>query len=369
MLQDLQQCLTGKLRGGRSADPEATWQGHRVFFLDGSAFSMPDTPPLRAHFGKHGLQADGCGFPTARLLCLFHGHDGYLIRAIAAPLRSHDLTHAAIMHAALHQGDVVVGDRNFASYGHIACCQKHGIHGVFRAHQARIVCFRPHRRHRRPGQKSPQGSSQKDRPTSRWIGRLGAQDQLVEYFKPAPCPAWMSKEEWDRLPDTMIVRELRYRVCTPGRRSRVITLTTTLVDAARYPAPAIARLFGLRWGVETDLRYLKSTMKMAVLRCENVDGVLKELTVFAIVYNLVRRVMQEAARRQQVPLDRISFIDALRWLQQAVVDEPVAMLVVNPDRPDRYEPRQVKRRKKKYPHLKQPRAKLKNLMKRQGLVT
>jgi hypothetical protein len=69
-----------------------------------------------------------------------------------------------------------------------------------------------------------------------------------------------------------------------------------------------------RWVVETNLRHLKQTMKMDVLRCKSRDGVLKELMVCAMVYNLVRVVMGEAARRQHVPVDRISFIDAMRWL-------------------------------------------------------
>lgn len=366
VLEYLERSLTGMLQA--ESDAEATWYGHRVFFMDSSAFSMPDTKPLREHFGLHGLQKEGCGFPTARLLCLFNGLSGYLIRAIASPLRTHDLTKAALMHEELRRGDVLVGDRNFGSFAHLAGCKKRGIHGVFRAHQARTVSFRPHRKYRRPGQRVPKGQSKQDMPTSRWIKRLGKRDQLVEYFKSKACPRWMTKEEYAELPESITVRELRYRVREPGRRSRVITLVTTLLDPERYPAAVVAKLYGLRWGVETNIRHLKSAMHMNVLRCETVAGVLKELAVFAIVYNLVRRVMLEASDRQMVCVDRISFIDCLRWLQEALADESFTEIIVNPHRPNRFEPRKVKRRKKKYPHLKQPRDQLKKLMKWQRVA-
>jgi hypothetical protein len=90
-------------------------------------------------------------------------------------------------------------------------------------------------------------------------------------------------------------------------------------------------------------------MGLDVLKCKTVDGVLKELIVFALIYNLVRLVMAQAARRQQVPIDRISFIDAARWLAAAYDDEALPRLIVHPHRPSRYEPRVRKRRPKQYP--------------------
>ena len=64
--------------------------------------------------------------------------------------------------------------------------------------------------------------------------------------------------------------------------------------------------------VETDLGHLKTTLGMDVLKCQTADGVRKEVAVFRLVYNLVRAVMLEAARRQGVEASRISFADALR---------------------------------------------------------
>src|SRR5690606_31628025 len=106
--------------------------------------------------------------------------------------------------------------------------------------------------------------------------------------------------------------------------------------------------YRLRWSIETSFRHLKTTMQMDVLRCQTVRGVTKELTMFLLIYNLVRMTMLEAARRQKVPVERISFIDALRWLATAHPGDPLPDLVVNPLRPNRLEPRARKRRPKQY---------------------
>lgn len=121
----------------------------------------------------------------------------------------------------------------------------------------------------------------------------------------------MSLAEFALLPAMLTLRELRYRVEQRGCRTKQVTLVTSLLDPHLYPAEALADLYGQRWQIETNLRHLKQTMKMDVLHCETVAGVLKEMTVFALVYNLVRSVMHAASLRQQIPVDRISFADAL----------------------------------------------------------
>ena len=118
-------------------------------------------------------------------------------------------------------------------------------------------------------------------PTSRWLKRLGKHDQLVEYAKPRQKPEWISQADFDALPETLAVRELRFKIRLPGCRTKTVTVVTTLLDARRYPARAIAALYRQRWRVETHLRHLKTTMKMEVLRCLTVEGVLKELAMFA----------------------------------------------------------------------------------------
>jgi hypothetical protein len=362
LLERLQQAVTADLTQEGADQPETRWRGHRAFFLDGSSFSMPDTPQLQAHFGQPSGQAAGCGFPVAHLMVLFDARRGYLRKACARPLHTHDMSQAAALHAELRPGDVLVGDRAFGSYAHLALCQQRGLHGLFRAHQRQIVSFRPGRAHVPPGT-SPKG--QAGQPRSRWLKRLGRRDQLVEYFKPKERPDWLTAEQYAALPESIVVRELRYEVSRPGYRTRVVTLVTTLLDAEAYPAAELARLYGLRWGAETNLRHLKQTMKMDVLRCESVAGVEKELQVFVLIYNLVRRVMEEAGRRQGVAPERVSFVDAWRWLQEARPGEQLPDLVVNPDRPGRVQPRARKRRPKQYPLLTRPRAELRKALLKQ----
>ncbi len=351
--------------GLRRADRDRAtrWHGHRVFLIDGSSFSTPDAAELREVFGQPPGQSAGCGFPTAHLLVQFELAHGFLLRAAAAPCRTHDMARAAPTHQALATGDVLLGDRAFCSYAHLALCARRGLHGLFRAHQRLIICFRPRRRHAGPGKARPEEAGL---PRSRWVKRLGKEDQVAEYFKPAQRPEWMTPAQYAALPDSLLVRELRFRVRIPGRRTRVVTVVTTLTDARRYPAKELARLYERRWQVEVNLRHLKQTLGMDVLRCQTFMGVMKELLMFVVVYNLVRRVMAEAARRQGVEANRISFVDALRWLREARPGEVMPRLRVNAERAGRCEPRVKKRRPKSYPLMRKPRAVLREALLHQG---
>ena len=337
---------------------EGRWKGHRTWLVDGSSFSMPDTPELQKAFGQPSEQAPGCGFPVAKILVLFHAGTGMLIDVKATPLRSHEMAGVAGIHPSMKPNDILIGDRGFSSFAHLAILSKAGIHAVFRAHQRQIVDFTPHRPHAEPGQKK----HAKGRPRSRWIRTLGIRDQLVEMFKPEDRPDWMTAEEYAQLPETLMVRELQYEVCRPGTRTRWVTLVTTLTDAEVYSVESLANLYASRWRVETNFKHLKTTMKLDVLKCKTKNGVLRELMVYGIVYNLVRLVMVEGARRQGVDVERISFVDAQRWLAKAEVGEDLPRLVVNPHRPGLFEPRVRKRRPKQFPVMQKPRSELRNAL-------
>jgi Transposase DDE domain len=332
------------------------WRGHRTWTLDGSSYSMPDTPELQAHFGQPAAQAKGCGFPVAHMLALFHAGTGLLLQIIASPLRTHDLRHAAVMHPELDEGDILIADRGFASFAHLALLFLRKMHALFRCHQKQIVSFRVGRKHTR------QRKGRRGLPRSRYVRRLGRHDQLVEYSKPKELPRWLTSSAYAALPETLLLRELRFVTPQRGHRTRVITLVTSLLDPAAYPADALAELYLGRWQIEGNFRHLKTTMGLEVLHCKTVAGVLKEMYMFAITYNLVRLVMLQAARRQQVPLERISFIDALRWLRDAQADSRLTALVINPARPDRIEPRVLKRRQKEYARMTKPRDVLRNAL-------
>ena len=166
----------------------------------------------------------------------------------------------------------------------------------------------------------------------------------------------MSREQFAALPSELEVREVRYRVAEEGFRTREVTVVTTLLDPLQYPKDAVAELYGIRWRIETHWRELKTMMGMRRLKCRTEDGVRKELAAYALAYNLVHAVMARAAARQGTTPDRISFVDALRWLMTAEPEEQVPELVINPRREGRYEPRVVKNQdlRKSYPKMKRP---------------
>ncbi len=339
---------------------DSRWLGHRVWLVDGSSFSMPDEPELQRHFGQPGGQREGCGFPVAKWLALFDLTTGMLLRSAASPLRTHDMAQAPAISRELEPGDIVLGDRGFCSYAHLALLTRRGLHAVFRIHQKQIVDFTPGRPGARVGSKDLPGL-----PRSRWVLAQGDSDQVVLWFKPKRKPSWMEAEEYATLPEEITVRELRYRVEVPGYRVRAITLVATLLDAATYPASALADLYYRRWQVEVNFKPMKTSMKMDVLRCETVEGVLKELAVFALAYNLVRSAMVESAWLRGVAPDRVSLVDAVRWLI-GVEEADVSVLVVNPSRPGRVEPRVVKRRPKQYMRMTEPRPVLRKQLPKKG---
>jgi hypothetical protein len=263
----------------------------------------------------------------------------------------------AKLHRWLAPGDVLIADRGFCSYAHLAQLWQQGVLVVFRMHQRQLVDFRPHRPAAEPGQ-------EQGRPRSTWLVRCGGHDQLVEWHRPPTVSRTMTPEQHAALPPYVVVRELRYRVKTPGFRVRRVTLATTLLHPEVYPAAELAELYRQRWQVETNLRHLKQTLGLSVLKSETVAGVEKEILVFALVYNLVQSVRTAAAAARDVPRGRISFVDALRHLRWPLAATAPPAVWVNPLRPNRYEPRVRKRRPPQYSLMTRPRAKLRQALRR-----
>jgi hypothetical protein len=339
--------------------PRHLWNGHRVFHIDGSPFSMPDTDELRSVFGGPTGQKPGCGFPVAHLLVLFSAQTGLLLDAWASRLNTGDMSQVEEAHRHLSAGDVLLGDDTFSNYAHLALLLQENLHGVFPVHHLRIVDFAASRPYSCGGKTVIKGL-----PRSRWIKSLGKEDQLVEYFKPKEKSAWMSQQQFDALPHSIVVREIRRKVRRPGLKSVTLTIVTTLLDPKAYPALELIELRVRRWDVETNIGHLKTTMKMDVLHCMTEAGVRKELAIFCLVYNLVRMVMLEAAHRQDVPVDRISFADALKRMRHARPGDVMPKLMLVPLRPNRIEPRCKKRRPKQYDLMNKPREELRNELKR-----
>lgn len=295
----------------------------RVLVVDGSSFSMSDTPELLEHFGKPAGQKSGVGYPTAKLMGMIDAATGMFVELLALPLFQHDMRSVIQLHPMLRSGDILLGDRAFCSFSHVALLNAQGVHTCFRLHQRR--------------------KSQGRRGIDRWS-------------KPKQKPSWMSDEQFALLPAFVEVRLVSYTLRQRGCRTTKITLATTLIDEQQWPDQSIVDLYGQRWDIETCFNHLKTTMKMNVLRCKSLDGVLKELAMMLIAYNIIRLLMLQAAARQGVSSRRISFIDTMRHATVRLMGLPgVATLIVNPDRTGRRQLRVIRRRMKEYPLLKQSR--------------
>jgi len=322
------------------------WRTMRIFLVDGVSSLTPDTRSIRKLFDQPANIKPGCGYPMAKVLALFDAASGAILRPLICSIFVHEASNVWGLHPLLRAGDLLVGDRAFCSYVHLILLDAREVLGLFRVHHRKNVRFRGAR------QCSRHGLGQ---PTSRLIRKLGRLDQLVEWFKPQQRPKWMKKKQFDALPASLIVREVRYHLEARGQRTRRVTIATTLIDPVLYPAEKIAELYGMRWQVETHFAQLKTSMKMSQLKCKTAEGVKKELLMYFIVYNLIRRVIRDAAEQQKLPVERISFIDAMRWLANAGEHDSLMMLVVIPLRPDRHEPRVKKYLKYRYRPMTRPR--------------
>jgi len=297
--------------------------GPRVLVVDGSSFSTADTPALREHLGIYPGARAGVAYPMGKLLGLLDAASGMFVELLAAPLLSHEAGQVTRVHPMLRAGDVLLGDRAFCSFAHVALLNACGVLACFHLHQRRKAA---------PGERR-----------QRWL-------------KPARPPAWMGPAQWALMPAWVDVRLVGYAVGRPGFRTTHVTVATTLWDEQAWPNAAVAELYGRRWEVETCFGHLKTAMGMNALKCKTVDGVMKELAVYLLAYNLVRLAMLRAAARQGVPVNRVSFADACRWLACRMLGlVGVADLIVNPDRHGRCQLRVIRGRMKAYDLLVRPR--------------
>jgi len=279
-----------------------------------------------------------------------------LVDFVCRPLRTHDISGIGALHRYLAAGDILVADRAYCAYSHFISLIRLQVDAIIRKHQRIITDFRPGRKHLTSKDRYRSG-----RTRSKWIKAVGKEDQIIQWFKPKS----ITQQEYLGLPDAITIRELRYEIIAPGFRSSEIIIFTTLVDEAQYPSEKIAEIYGLRWEIETNFNHLKTTLKMDILKTKSVDNVRRELIAYCIIYNLVRLVMIEAAKKLKLPLKRISFCDAARWILESLSEVRPLNIVVLPVRPGRREPRVKKRRDKSYPYMIKPRAELKEMMQNQ----
>jgi hypothetical protein len=328
--------------------------GRPIKVFDGSTVTMPDTKANQQAFPQHPRQKPGAGFPIARLAVLFSLVCGAVLqwdlRRYKGKAQS-ELSMLAGILAGLSPGDIVLADRYLCAYCMFALFLVQNVDLTARLHQARKADFRRGR-------------------------RLGKDDHLVEWSKPACCPPWMSKAVFALLPAVLTLREVRVRVVCPGFRTKSLVVVTSLLDADLYPAAELAEAYRMRWQAELNLRSLKQVMQMDHLRTKTPERVRTEIAMHLLAYNLIRTVMAQAAQRRGVSSREISFKTAVQMLTAfqphflhakkcelpqlyEVMLSAIAEHRVG-NRPNRVEPRAVKKRPKNYPRLKEPRCNAKH---------
>jgi hypothetical protein len=325
------------------------WCGRRVSLVDGSTVTMADTEENQSEYPQPESQAQGCGFPMANIVALFCLKTGALIEAAIGALTTHEINLFRSLYDCLQPGDVILGDRLYGTYADICLLKARGIDSVFRIHWRRKTDFR-------------RGKI------------LGCCDHIVEWTKPLRCSQGLASVLYAQLPESIMLREVRFRVEVKGFRPQHITLTTTLLDAELYTKEALAELYSHRWDVEIDLRHLKTTMKMEHLPCKTPQMVRKEFYVHLLAYNLIRTIMfQASVKYGDTPLGisfqatiqhQHNFSYALVYADAEVVDRlyETLLYLVSKERllirPGRVEPRLKKRRPKDYKYLQKPRRQL-----------
>ena len=341
---------TGRDLQAKAAQPWL-WQGRAVKIADGTFLSMPDTPANQKEYPQSGRAKAGCGFPLIRLVVLFSLAVGTVLDVAFGKHRGKGEGETSLFRRLLNnlqRRDVLLADRYYCSYWVFAACVARGVDAVRR--------LNPH--------------WQKDVHACR---RLANGDRLMRLVRPAR-PKWMSAEDYAELRPELWVRVVRVRVRQAGFRTKSVLVATTLADIKETTASELADLFRARWQCELDLRSLKVTLQMDVLRCEDPELVRKEIWAHLLAYNLVRSVMAQAAQRAGCKPRDLSFAATVQTLnaflpylraahsaeERARLWDELLQAVQRHrvgKRPDRVEPRVLKKRPKNFPWLTEPRAK------------
>jgi putative transposase len=327
------------------------WKGLHAKLVDGFTFTMPDTPENQEAFPQIQAQSPGIGLPLARACAVLSLTTAGICDLAIGPYAGKETGETALLRSLLEsfdQNDVVVFDRYYGSFMMLALLSQRGLHVCVRRHQLRHSDFRRGR-------------------------RLGPGDHLITWTRPQR-PRWMSPEQYDQIPETLTLREVRFDVQVPGCRVETLTVITTLTDATVYSREDIADLYGFRWNAELDIRQIKQTLHLDHVRCKTPEMVRRELWVTLLAYNLIRKVIATSAALHQKQPRQLGFTRACQsllasWMLLATgtcQDVPalyttmLAHIAANEvaNRPGRIEPRVLKRRRQRYPLMQRPRAEL-----------
>src|SRR5271156_6914174 len=334
-----------------NVDPQWLWKRRRVYVYDGSTVTMPDTPANQSEYPQPIVQKPGLGFPMARIAAVFSLACGAVLDLGICRYAGKGQSELGMLRKLWDMfvpGDVMLADRLMCAWTEMVMLKQRSVDCVCRLTSHRTADFRRGK-------------------------RLGKNDHIVIWVKPAR-PRSIDKETYDALPEFLIIRECRVQIAQPGFRVRTIIVATTLLDADEFTKDDLAQLYRARWNAELDLRSLKQTLQMDVLRCKTPELVRKELWTHILAYNLIRTIAAQAAIKHGIEPRTISFKGTLQTLE--AFQPVIAMLGEHDaafrkvlyehlldaiakhrvaDRPDRYEPRLRKRRPKPYDRLMKPR--------------
>jgi len=345
--------LVGQVAEDLEQEAKASWLWHGLHakLVDGFTFTMMDTPANQQRFPQAKTQAPGVGLPIARACAILSLATAAIQDIAIGPYQGKETGETALLRSLLddfHVGDLVVFDRYFCSYMMLALLQARGIQVCTRLHQLRHCDFRR-------GQ------------------RLGNHDHLVTWTRPQR-PEWMSEDLYAQIPETLTLRELRFVVSEPGCRVETITVVTTLTDPIAYPKEEIAALFGCRWNVELDIRSIKQNLHLDHVLCKKPAMVLVHLWVTLLAYNLIRTLIATAAAIHDKQPRQVGFTLACQtvlssWMllstgacrdARGLWQQALARIAANEvaNRPERVEPRVLKRRRHGYKLMQRSRQEL-----------
>lgn len=328
----------------------------RVIVVDGTGVSMLDTPENQEIWPQSASQKPGCGFPTARICACFSLESGALLSYALGNKKNHELPLFRKQWQTFKRGDIFLGDKGFCSYFDIANLKKQGVDSV-------VTLAR----------RTPVN-------TASSLKKLGPEDLLITWKRPVyNRKLSYSKDAWEDLPQELVLRQIKVTVKYPGFRTQGFYIATTLLDARLYPAEELAELYFKRWDVELFFRDIKTTLGLDILRCQTPEMIRKEILMYFIAYNCVRRLMCEAAEKAEIAVRVVSFkgsVQAIRnWephLNQAKISKAERFKLISDlhdamtnspirQRPGRSEPRCLKRRPKNYQLMTSPRHEMREI--------
>jgi hypothetical protein len=339
------------------------WKGRRVKVVDGTTLSMPDTPANQRVYPQPQALPAGTSSPLLRLVTVFDLAVGTVVDAAMARHYGKGTGEVPLLRSlqgVLQKGDVLLGDRLYATFWTVWWAKSQGVDVAMRMHVGRAKVWFRGRGHKKSNRR-------------------------IWWQKPQR-PCWMTPEQYAAIPNWLRLRAVRLDVRKRGRRTKQIVLVSTLLREEDYGLEDLSYLYRQRWLVELRLRYLKTVLQMDILRGQTPEMVRKEIWAHLLVYNVLRTVMAQAARRAQVFPEEISFKGALQTLNAFLPQWQGALTMVERlelwqrilsavarhrvgQRPDRYEPRVKKRRPKNYPRLRVPRAQAREQMAARTMAT